>query len=240
MHHSPRTPHALRYLLAASFLITATAQAATSAELKVTGRITPPSCDLSLDGNGQLDFGERAFNSLNIDGTKLTEKAIGLHVTCDGATRVGLHVVDNRASSKVLKSALNANAWGSSNALITDEFIYGLGSVTGAGDTQVAIGGYMFGFKDTDVTANGSKAAVIYSADKRSWKFDVPQRNYLSPNFTYSFVLGTPSGTNNTPVAITAVNGSLTVIPTINRPSELPTSAAIPFDGSATISLVYL
>lgn len=240
MNHSARTPHALRYLLAASFLITATAQAATSAELKVTGRITPPSCDLTLDGNGLLDFGERAFNTLNLDGTKLTEKTINLQVTCDGATRIGLHVVDNRASSKVLKAALNANAWGNANAVITDDFIYGLGSVTGAGDTQVPIGGYMFGFKDADVTANGSKGYVVYSADKRNWKFDVPQRNYLSPNFTYSFVIGAPSATNYTPIAISALTGSLTVVPTINRSGDLPTSSAISFDGSATISLIYL
>lgn len=240
MKHSARTPHALRYLLAASFLISASAQAATTAELKVTGRITPPSCDLSLDGNGVLDFGDRSFNSLNADGTKLVEKSVGLQITCDGATRVGLHVVDNRASSKVQKSALNANAWASSNSMITDDFIYGLGSVASAKDTQVPIGGYMFGFKDDDITVNSAKAFVIYSSDKRTWNSTVPQRNYISPTYTYSFVLGAPGGGNNTPVAATTVNGSLTVTPTINRASALPTTAAIPLDGSATISLVYL
>lgn len=240
MNHSARTPNALRALLVASFLLTAAAQAATSTELKVTARITPPSCGLTLDGDGHLDFGERSFNSLNSDGTKVNEKTIGLQITCDGATRIGLHVVDNRASSKVPKAALNANAWATPSAMITDDYIYGLGTVTNADDTLVPIGGYMFGFKDSNITANGTNAFVIYSADKGTWLAVVPQRNYISPNFTYSFVTGSPGGGNNTPVAITAVNGLLTVVPTINRTSALPTSSAISFDGSATISLIYL
>ncbi|WAI83573.1 MULTISPECIES: DUF1120 domain-containing protein [Achromobacter] len=239
MNYSVRPLPTLRYLLAASFLIAASAQAAPSAELKITGRITPPSCDLSLAGNGVLDFGDRAFNSLNVDGTKLTEKTVGLNITCDGATRVGLHVVDNRASSKVLKASLNINAWGSISSNITDAYIFGLGSVAGANDTQIPIGGYMFGFKEGDVQANGSKATVLYSADKRTWSAEAVLRQFISPNFTYSFFLGSP-GANATPVPVTAVAGSLTVMPTINRASELPTTAAIPLDGSATISLVYL
>lgn len=240
MNHSVRTPHALRSLLVASFLLATTAQAATSTELKVTARIMPPSCGLTLDGDGHLDFGDRAFNSLNSDGTKVNERTIGLQVTCTGATRIGLQVVDNRASSKVRKDALNLNAWATASAMITDDYIYGLGTATGAGDTAVPIGGYMFGFKDPDIKVNGGNAFVIYSTDRQTWFAVVPQRNYISPKLTYSFVTGAPGGGNNTPVALTAVNGLLTVTPTINRPSELPTGTAISFDGSATISLIYL
>lgn len=240
MNYLARSPHALRCLFAASVLMTATTQAAPSAELRLTGRLTPPSCDLTLDGNGRLDFGERTFSSLNTDGTNVGEKAIGLQVTCDGEARIGLHVVDNRASSKILKADLNPNAWATPSFVINDDFIFGLGTVAGADDAQVPIGGYMFGFKDADIMANGSKAFVIYSATQQSWRADVPSRNYLSPNFTYSFVIGPPGGNNNTPVPITSVNGSLTVVPTINRSSELPTGTDIAFDGSATISLIYL
>lgn len=240
MNYLARSPNTLRCLFAASVLMTATTQAAPSAELKVAGRLTPPSCDLTLDGNGYLDFGERAFNSLNADGTKVGEKVIGLQVTCNGEARIGLHVVDNRASSKVSKAALNANAWATPSAIITDDFVYGLGTVAGADDAQVPIGGYMFGFKDADIMVNNSKAYVIYSANQQTWRADVPSRNYISPNFTYSFVIGSPGGGNGTPAPLTSVNGSLTVVPTINRSSELPTGTDIAFDGSATISLIYL
>ncbi|MGV2865063.1 DUF1120 domain-containing protein [Achromobacter sp. ESBL13] len=239
MNHSARPLPALRYLLAASFLIAASAQAAPTADLKVIGRITPPSCDLSLDGGGTLNFGEHAFNSLAYDGTKLEPKTIGLNIKCTGMTRVGLHVVDNRASSKVLKSSLNVNAWGSINSTITDAFIFGLGSVAGPDNTQIPIGGYMFGFKEGDVQAGGNKATVLYSADKRTWSSEAILRQFISPNFTYSFFLGSP-GANATPVAVESVAGSLTVTPTINRAAALPTTEAINLDGSATISLVYL
>ncbi|AZS77634.1 MULTISPECIES: DUF1120 domain-containing protein [Achromobacter] len=239
MNHSVRPLPALRYLLAASFLIAASAQAAPTADLTITGRITPPSCNLSLDGGGTLDFGEHAFNSLVFDGTKLDSKTIGLNITCEGKTRVGLHVVDNRASSKVLKASLNVNAWGSNNATITDAFIFGLGSVAGPDSTQIPIGGYMFGFKEGDVQADLNKATVLYSADKRTWLAETIQRQFISPNFTYAFFVGSP-GAGATPAAVDSVTGSLTVTPTINRAAALPTTEAINLNGSATISLVYL
>ncbi|MFF7059653.1 MAG: DUF1120 domain-containing protein [Achromobacter spanius] len=239
MNHSVRPLPALRYLLAASFLIAASAQAAPTADLTITGVIKPPSCDLSLDADGKLDFEERAFNSLNVDGTKLDSKTVGLKITCNGTTRVGLHVVDNRASSKVLKSSLNVNAWGSNNATITDAFIFGLGSVEGPENTQIPIGGYMFGFKEGDVYADTNKAVVLYSADKRTWFAEAIQRQFISPNYTYAFFVGSP-GAGSTPRAIDSVTGTLTVTPTINRAAALPTTTEINLNGSATISLVYL
>lgn len=239
MNYSVRPLPALRHLLAASFLIATSAQAAPTADLTITGRITPPSCDLSLDGEGKLHFGEHAFNSLAYDGTKLDSKTIGLNITCNGKTRVGLHVVDNRASSKVLKSSLNVNAWGSVNSTITDAFIFGLGAVAGPDDAQIPIGGYMFGFKEGDVQADKTKATVLYSADKRTWAAEAIQRQFISPNFTYAFFLGSP-GAGATPAAVESVSGLLTVTPTINRAAALPTTTAIDLNGSATISLVYL
>jgi type 1 fimbria pilin len=239
MNHSVRPLPALRCLLAASFLMAASAQAAPTADLTIIGRITPPSCNLELAGGGILNFGEHAFNSLAHDGTKLDSKTIGLNITCNGKTRVGLHVVDNRASSKVLKASLNINAWGSNNATIGDPFIFGLGSVAGPDDTQIPIGGYMFGFKEGDVQADDSKATVLFSADKRAWSAEAIQRQFISPNYTYAFFLGSP-GAGATPAAIASVAGSLTVTPTINRAAALPTSTAIDLNGSATISLVYL
>jgi hypothetical protein len=97
----------------------------------------------------------------------------------------------------------------------------------------------MFGFKEGDVQADDSKATVLYSADKRAWSAEAIQRQFISPNYTYAFFLGSP-GAGATPAAIASVAGSLTVTPTINRAAALPTSTAIDLNGSATISLVYL
>jgi len=228
-------------MLAATSLIAASAQAATSAELKITGKITPPSCDLTLDGNGVVDFGSTAFNTLNVDGTKLAEKTVALNITCEGLTRVGLAVVDNRASSKVTKASLNSAAWGSAATTVNDTFIYGLGMAAGVDETPVPIGGVMIGFKsgvaNVDASANSN---VIYSSDKVTWSSDATLRQYLSPTYTYSFVKGTYGTGNVTPAPLTTVSGNLSVVPTITRSALLPTVDVIDFDGSATISLVYL
>jgi type 1 fimbria pilin len=228
-------------MLAATSLMAASAHAATSAELKISGKITPPSCDLTLDGNGVVDFGTTAFNTLNVDGTKLPEKTVALNITCEGQTRVGLAVVDNRASSKVNKASLNSNAWGSSLAAINDNFIYGLGMATGFDETPVPIGGVMIGLKDGVATVDGTaNSSVIFSVDKGYWVSGSTVRQYLSPIYTYSFVKGEFSTSNATPVPLTSVSSNLWVVPTINRSALLPTDDVIDLDGSATISLVYL
>lgn len=228
-------------MLAATSLMVASAQAATSAELKITGKITPPSCALTLGGDGTVDFGSTAFNTLNFDGTKVAEMTVALNIACEGATRVGLAVVDNRASSKVLKASLNSAAWASAAAAVNDNFIYGLGMATGVDEKPVQIGGVMIGFKAGVATVdNTTNSNVIYSTDKMNWASDSTLRQYLSPIYTYSFVKGAYGSSNITPVPLETVSGSLSVVPTITRSALLPTEDIIEFDGSATISLVYL
>jgi type 1 fimbria pilin len=228
--------------LAATSLMTASAHAGTSAELKITGKITPPSCELSLGGNGVVDFGSTAFNALNVDGTRLASKTVQLNVTCEGATRVALSVLDNRASSKVSKASLNIAAWASAVASINDDFIFGLGTAIDADQKPAKIGGVMFGFKEGKTTVDGNfNPNVIYSSDKATWSFDPTIRQYMSPTLTYSFVNGIAGSVGNTtPAPLRTVSADLLVTPTINRSGELPTTDVIDLDGSATISLVYL
>ena len=225
----------------ATSVIATSAHAATSPELKITGKITPPSCDLTLDGNGVVDYGSTDFNMLNVDGTKLAEKTVALNITCEGLTRVGLAVVCRRAPSKVTKASPNSAAWGSAATSVNDTFIYGQGVAVGIDETPVPMGAVMLGFKSgvatVDTIANSN---VIYSADEVSWAHDATLRQYLSPKHTYSFAKGTASMSNATPVPLTIVSGNLSVVPTITRSALLPTNDVIDFDGSATTSLVYL
>lgn len=233
----------LLVLLGATAAVTvgASAQAATTAELRITGRITPPACSIVLDGNGVVDFGSQGFNTLAADGTRFAERTVGVNITCEGPARVGLQVVDNRASSKVTKASLAATAWASSAAALGDRYVYGLGTTANGNGGQANIGGVMFGFQGGVVTADGTaNSHVIYSADRNSWQFDAIARAYMTPDMTYSFVRGAATATNATPATVTTVTGNLTVVPTINRNSALPAGQLIELDGSATLTLVYL
>ncbi len=223
--------------LAAGFIATA-AQAQTTAELKITGTITPPACTITLGKGGTADFGSFSYSTLKPNGTKLAEQLVDLTVACEGPARVGLNIVDNRASSKIAKADVDAGEWSSSAQAIGDTHIFGLGSVTTTDNRQVKVGGAMVGFKGGVVNVDGTaNSGVIYSADKTTWANDATLRQFMSPTQTYSFLKG---ATGNTPVAIQNVQGTLSVVSTINKNSLLPSGQSIKLDGSATISLVYL
>lgn len=229
---------ALSSSVLAAGLLAGAVQAQTSAELKITGTITPPACTITLGKGGTADFGSFSYNTLKANGTKLAEQLVDLVVACEGPARVGLSLVDNRASSKIAKADVDAAEWASSATTVGDPYVYGLGTVTTTDNKQVKVGGAMFGFKGGVVTVDGTASSnVIYSTDKSTWANDATLRQYLSPSLTYSFVKG---ATGTTPVAIQNVQGTLSVVSTINKNSLLPAGQSIKLDGSATISLVYL
>lgn len=222
----------------AAVTVGASVLAATSAELRVTGSITPPPCSIVLDGDGNLNFGSQAFSTLAADGTRFAERTIGVNITCEGPARVGLRVVDNRASSKVAKASLAATAWPNNATTLGDQYVYGLGTTANG---TANIGGVMFGFQGGVVTTDGTaNSHVIYSADRSSWQFDPIARAYMTPDMTYAFVRGAATTDNSTPTTITTVRGNLVVVPTINRNSALPAGHIIELDGSATLTLMYL
>jgi len=224
-------------LAAGSFVASAHAQ--TTAELRITGTITPPACTITLGGNGTADFGNIGHHQLKANGTKLNERTVDLKVACEGPARVGLNIVDNRASSKIVKADADAAEWASSAPAIGDAYIFGLGTATSTDNQQVKIGGAMFGFKGGVVTVDGTtNSQVIYSSNKTTWANDATARQFMSPAQTYSFLRGSTGAL--TPVAITNVEGTLSVVSTINKTSLLPSGQQIKLDGSATISLVYL
>ncbi|MBA1363024.1 DUF1120 domain-containing protein [Burkholderia gladioli] len=211
-------------------LMQSAAMAGTSATLTVTGRISPPSCSISLENNGRLDFGSTSFNSLNIDGTQLAPKTVALNIVCEAPTRVGLAVVDSRSASKIAQADVASSRWASA---LGDDWIFGLGT-TGPND-QVRIGGMMIGFQDGTVRLDEANAKVMASTNRSSWSSDAKSQ-YLSPKSTTSW---SRSGAD-TPLAAKLVNGTLVVTPTIARTVSLPSADTIELDGSVTLDLVYL
>ncbi|MFF7710644.1 DUF1120 domain-containing protein [Pseudomonas sp. NPDC007930] len=72
------------------------APAAPSAELSITGAITPGVCNVTLSNDGALDFGAYGYHDLKEDDwTELPSKGVRLDVTCGRSTTVSLDVRDN-------------------------------------------------------------------------------------------------------------------------------------------------
>ncbi|WP_034295414.1 DUF1120 domain-containing protein [Herbaspirillum sp. RV1423] len=204
--------------LAASLLLSAAAQAADTAELKVKGVIKPSACTPTLTASGVVDYGTMTASTLKPGiYTTLPEKQVSMTVTCDAHTKVALLFTDNRAATRV------TGIVGS-----TERFNFGLGSVAGKN-----IGGYTIKF-DSSTTIDGVTVANLHSTDAgATW----------STNTAYADTTGTymsfaTSGT--TPSAGKVFTVALNVQAVINKPENLPTTQDIPLDGSTTIEVKYL
>ncbi|MET3632007.1 DUF1120 domain-containing protein [Burkholderia sp. 572] len=214
--------------------------AQTSATLAIKGTITPPACSISLDGGGMVDFEARSFSALNVDGTKIDPKTVGMNISCEAPTRVGLAITDDKAATKIAKADVTSTRWAHSTP--NDSYVFGLGMTGSDGNTK--IGGLMLGFENGVVTVdtantNGVQAGVIYTSDSTTtgnWSNDVTYRQYFSPTMTYSWAA---NGTA-TPTPVTNVGGTISITPTIAKSVTLPTADKIDFDGSVTLNLVYL
>src|SRR5689334_13790709 len=85
------------------------ALAASSADLRVTGLITPSACTPSLSGGGIVDHGKVTVKDLKPDQpTALKRGTLYLEVNCDATTPFTLTTIDNREGS----SAIHPNSHG--------------------------------------------------------------------------------------------------------------------------------
>lgn len=103
-----------------TFLATSTAvqAAAPTADLKVIGEITPPTCNVAAPENGVYDFGKIPSNLIQATTiTPLQAETKTWSVSCDAETYLTFSVVDNRADSASVDSTTT----------------YGLGNVNGIG-----------------------------------------------------------------------------------------------------------
>jgi len=215
-------------LTAASF----GAHAAETADLAVTGTIRPSACNVSLSGNGTVDFGTISALTLSeTSATTLAERNLTLTITCDAATRVSLVSADNRASTANV-SAGNAIA----NGFGTGNFVFGVGTVAGHN-----IGAYGIGINRGTATADGSSVDTLRSYDHgATWGgFNDTDQSWVVSGGRRAHSWAA-SGTTS-PSAYSTIVQPLFVRLAIGPTSELPAlTSAIPIDGLATLSLIYL
>lgn len=203
-------------LLALCAFATNAAIAATSASLTVTGTITPPSCDVTLSGNGEFALG--AISLASAGQTHPSPVSQTMSISCTGPSVVGFRLTDNRASTRTL---LN---------------VYGLG--IGLDSASNPIGYYLLTFGSLQV--NGSAGFVKMSEDNGAtwgaWAGDAMTPYAQLPR---SYAFGTTSGATP-PSPMTTASAVLSANVYIEPRNTLDLSNVINLDGSATIDLVYL
>ena len=223
-----------KYYVATSLLLaSACCQAASTANLTVTGKVEPSSCSLTLGGNGAVDF--LAMNMVTLHGYEkrnalafvVPSKTVSLTVTCLTATAVALNLVDNAAASK---PAIDTN----------DAYYYGLGL-----NGTSKVGAYSVNFSSLRVGSGGIAGSplgyltrpITDTAGVWTVTSTASASTLFSEDYSLGFRLG---GAESSPAALTSISGTLQITPLILITTAEAALATYNLAGSATLSLLYI
>jgi len=210
--------------------VSSQAIAASSITLGVTGKISPPSCDVSLSGGDALDFGLLISTQLNATApTKLEPKTTSLIVSCNTKTAFALRSRDIAPGASALP------------AEITN--IYKHPFSLGQTSRGKSIGGYQIVSDLTSAQYDGAPpSSTMYSYDNgKTWKKDTVSSQYWFPTGLELFAVGDSSTDTTAVIPVKDATIPLQISPVIVPLNDIGGSADdINFAGNATFDVVYL
>jgi len=189
-------------------------QAASSVDLKVTGRILPSACAIALSGDGKADFGTLAGLQTGGAAYGIGVRELALSIDCQSAMPVAIKLVDNKydtidAASTTKKDKL---------------YLFGLGTSGGK-----KIGSYELTFKDfadgkNKLTMGFSNGGLPWVGSHEGWA----QNNGTLVAFS-------EDGSNV--ASIKNLKGTLQVYANLGPSLDLKNE--VDLDGSTTLELNY-
>jgi len=206
-------------------LVAPAANAASTAELKVAGRISPPACTITLGGGGLVDYGDIPTSRMNVNSpTPLPARTLSLNVDCNAPVRFALSAHDNRgASAPISEFSGNMGTWDH----------YGMGKFKNRN-----IGWYVIRLQPAGLRGDGAAVAVLNKNGGDLWETDsVGQFGRANGSYKKKSFVSTGG---SFPDAFKSLSGTISIAPTINPLGGLSLTEEIPFEGSASIELTYL
>lgn len=209
-------------VLASALTVPVMATAATTADLKLIGTITPAACTPNFTGGATIDYGNIPAGTLNVaTQTLLPEKTTKLTVTCTAPVKFALTLTDDRSASAV--TTLNTIA------TYTADMKFGLGAATNG----AKIGAYSLQISNEAPDSGATQR--LYSTDGgATWA------SFLGGLSTARLISFANSATSTTPAAHTSMAMDVKVVAAIDKASNLPITDEIKIDGMSTIEVKYL
>lgn len=209
-------------VVASALMVPMMASAATTADLKLIGTITPAACVPNFTGGATIDYGNIPASTLNATAqTLLPEKTTKLSVDCNAPVKFAFGLVDDRNAT----------------ALTTLDTITGYPATAkfglGAADNGAKIGAYSL--QISNETADTGATRRLASADSGStW---APFGGGLT---TTSIVGFGNSATATVPSAHKSITVDLRVVAAVDKTANLPITNEIKIDGLSTFEVKYL
>ncbi|WP_188247524.1 DUF1120 domain-containing protein [Stenotrophomonas maltophilia] len=211
----------LKMIALAAAAMAASATANASVTLNVSGKVTPPSCQLSLT-KADLDLGNFHASKLSENQpTHIGRQSTDVLVSCASKSQFALLVKDDR-SGTVADDAVAV-----ANTMATADQAYGLG-VSGSNN----IGAYVISLNGG--TADAHEASFVKSDDQgTTWTAaTVVAPNQLTAWQAQDGALAAASATN--------ARATLTIDAAVVGTEHLDLTNEVSLDGRATIELQYL
>lgn len=206
------------------------AMAATSLDLKVQGKIMPPSCNPTFGaGGGVVDFGTIKLSTLSlVHDTVIPTKTVSIVVTCQEAARFGLTFTDQRKGS--VKEISNY-------PYPEKKPVFGLGF----GPDQEKIGAYALTINVDSIKNNDNASRkIVYSEGGGSWKGSISKWVPLTGLTSTVYSFSTPGDEELVPTAESKISFNMDIDPVISDLTHLKIKDEVDLDGLVFISLVYL
>ncbi|MEW5558763.1 DUF1120 domain-containing protein [Enterobacter asburiae] len=211
-----------------------------SVDVKVRGQFVPAACTTTVSGGGTVDYGTiKAETIAKDDFTMLAVKNLNLSIACEAPMKIALYGKDLRADSRVL---ISGKSWNVKAGSVTTDIDYGSFGL-GKSDNK-PIGAWAMWMEPETVKADGNIVDTI-----RATQFgDTPSQLDWETSPTSGVIWPARNGTvfswaapgTMTPIALTTLNGTLSVQAGINKGSELDLTKTVTLDGMATIQVFYL
>ena len=206
-----------------------------SIDVKVIGQIVPAACAASVTGGGTVDYGTMPASTLAADDfTMLPVKTLDVSITCEAPLKIALKTQDMRSDSVV---ALTGKNWGmKASTIAADGKELGLGMAEGKN-----IGAWAMWMEPASVKADGNAVDALDTTGtptaSSTWTKSAGGAAWLASSGAYKSWGATGTVT---PVALTTLNGTLSVQAGINKASALDLTKPVTMDGLATLQVFYL
>ncbi len=181
-----------------------------------------------MDKGGVINYGTIHLGTLSADKNNvLGQNQLPVNISCTAATKVGFTITDNHADSNA-RLPVDVNT----TTNVTDAYYtYGVGKTAGG----VNIGNYSMWM--ADVTANGNTVDPI--VQNKDWSASTWIKSSTPRSDTFTTTSFATTGTIE-PIAITNATFNFVTNLVIQGTSTLAITDDTPFEGQATMTLVYL
>ncbi|WP_313413540.1 DUF1120 domain-containing protein [Stenotrophomonas sp.] len=211
-----------RLALATLLIASAPAAFANTAQINVTGTITPAACQITLANGGNFDLGEINAADLNATSyTQVPEQETDIAIDCTGATRFAISAVDHNEADNQEGGIARMS----------------LGKTT-AGE---AIGYFYTSMKSPMSAANALYGT--YSDDGgQTWSASASSGPYITSFARGGRLVGltTASGSTAGPAAIQQLTGKLGLRAVINQANELTLADDQAINGGVTLTVEFI